>query len=120
MDKELASGSSPESGGEWLSVWMEIGDKCCPQGSVPGLILFDISINYIDNGIKCIFGKLVDDTKLCGMVNMPKGRDAIQEDLDRLEQLAQENHMRFNKPSGRSCTWIKATPTINTSCGRKG
>ena len=91
-----------------------------PRGSVLEQTLFSIFIDDIDNGIKCILGKLVDDTKLCGVVNMPKGRDAIQEDLDRLEQLAQENHMRFNKPSGRSCTWIKATPTINTSCGRKG
>lgn len=27
---ELAAGSSPESGGLWLHVWMEIGDDWCP------------------------------------------------------------------------------------------
>jgi len=91
-----------------------------PRGSVLEQTLFSIFIDDIDNGIKCILGKLVDDTKLCSVVNTPKGQDAIQEDLARLEQLGQENHMMFNKPSGRSCTWIKATPTINTSCGRKG
>ena len=30
MDKELAAGSSPESGGQWLDVWMEIGAEWCP------------------------------------------------------------------------------------------
>ena len=32
MDEELAAGSSPESGGQWLSVWMETGDEWCPPG----------------------------------------------------------------------------------------
>jgi len=32
MDEELAAGSCPESGGQWLNVWMEIGDEWCPTG----------------------------------------------------------------------------------------
>ena len=35
--------------------------------------------------------------KLCGVVDMPEGWGAIQKDLDRLEQRAQVNLMRFNK-----------------------
>jgi len=27
MNEELAAGSSPEIGGQWLSVWMEISDE---------------------------------------------------------------------------------------------
>jgi len=27
MDEELAAESSPESGGQWLNVWMEISDE---------------------------------------------------------------------------------------------
>jgi len=30
MDKELASGLSLESGGQWLDVWMGISDEWCP------------------------------------------------------------------------------------------
>ena len=32
MDKELAAELSPESGGQWLGVWMEISDELCPTG----------------------------------------------------------------------------------------
>jgi len=45
MDEELAVGSSPESGGEWLSMWVETGDEWCPQGLVLGLILLNIFIS---------------------------------------------------------------------------
>ena len=32
----MAKGSSPESGSEWCSVWLEIGDECCPTGVSAG------------------------------------------------------------------------------------
>ena len=68
-----------------------------PQGSVLGLVLFNIFISDINSGIKCTLGKFVNNTKLCGEVNTPEGWNAIQRNLDSLEQLAQENLMRFNK-----------------------
>jgi len=45
-------------------------------------------------GIECKLSKLVNDTKLCGAVNIP-GWDAIQRDLDRLQHWTQVNLMRF-------------------------
>ena len=77
MDEELAERLSPESGGQWLNIWMEI--------------------SYIDSGVKSTPINFVDDTKLWCKINTAEGWDAIQRDLDRFEQWGQENLMRFNK-----------------------
>jgi len=53
MDKELAAGSSPESGGQWLNVWEEISGEWCPLGLGAGAILFCIFISDIGSGVQC-------------------------------------------------------------------
>lgn len=56
----------------WRSVMSSV-----PQGTVLGLMIFNIIISDTDCGIKCTFRKFADDTKLCGVVNTLEGQDAI-------------------------------------------
>ena len=114
LNKEFAGWSHAESCSQVsMSKWRLVTSGI-PQGSVLGLVLFNILVGNIDGGIECTLSKFADHTRLSGAVNTLERRDAIQRDLDRLESWARANFMK------RSCIWARAISSTDTGWEENG
>lgn len=60
-------------------------------------MLLSIFVSDTGSGIDRTLSKFVDDTKVNGEVESSKGRDAIQNDLGRLEEWSSVNLRKFSK-----------------------
>jgi len=95
----------------------------CPSSitlRVSGPIICNIFISYTDSGIEYDLSKSADDIKLSGAADMLEGRNAIQRNLDRLEEWACVNLMKFNRFICKDLHLGQSDPKHQYSLGDEG
>jgi len=105
--------------GKELTGWLH-SKSGVRQGSVLGLVLFNIFVGGMDSGIQCTVSRFANDTKLCIAVDTPEGQeDAIQRDLDRLERWDSVNLMKFKKAKCKVLHMGQGNPKHKYRLGRE-
>ncbi|KAJ7411880.1 RNA-directed DNA polymerase from mobile element jockey-like protein [Willisornis vidua] len=82
---------------EWDNNRLVTCHKWVPQGSILGLVLFNIFISDLDAGLEGILSKFAEETKLGGVVDSLEGRKFLHRDFNKIEGWAITNHRKFNK-----------------------
>lgn len=98
-----------------MSKWRSVTSGI-PLGFIPGPILFNIFINVTYSGIEWTFSKIPDDTKLSDSVGL---LCSIQRDLDRLEEWAHANLMKFPKAKCKVLHLGKSNPQYQYRLGNE-
>ena len=68
-----------------------------PQGSILKPLLFNGFVNHLHVVLENVLSKFADDTKLGGAISSTEGGECLQRDVDKLENWACSNHMKYNK-----------------------
>ncbi|XP_058691655.1 triadin isoform X6 [Poecile atricapillus] len=101
-----------------MSKWRAVPSGV-PQGSVLGLVLFNIFIGDIDSGFQCTLSEFTDDTQVCDAVNTLEGRNNTQRDLVRFERWAQLILMKFSNAKCEVLHLVWGSPKSNFRLGRE-
>lgn len=86
---------------KWVVSTLE-SDSLCQNTFCICPVLFNIFIIYPDSGIDCILSNISEVTKLGKIVDLFKGRNSLQKDLDKLDSWVEFTLMTFN--TGKS--WV--------------
>ncbi|XP_039563240.1 triadin isoform X6 [Passer montanus] len=101
-----------------MSKWKAVPSGV-PQGSVLGLVLFNIFIGDMDSGFQCTLSEFTDDTQMCDVVNTLEGSNNTQRDLVRFERWAQVILMKFNNAKCEVLHLVWDSPKNNFRLGRE-
>ncbi|KAM4787236.1 triadin isoform 4-T4 [Cyanocitta cristata] len=101
-----------------MSKWKAVPSGV-PQGSVLGLVLFNIFVGDMDSEFQCTLNEFTDDTQVCDAVNMLEGRNNTQKDLVRLERWAQVILMKFNNAKCEVLHLVWGSPKNKLRLGRE-
>ncbi|XP_056343063.1 triadin isoform X5 [Oenanthe melanoleuca] len=101
-----------------MSKWKAV-PRGVPQGTVLGLVLFNILIGDMDSGFQCTLSEFTHDTQMCEAVNTLEGRNNTQRDLVRFERWAQVILMKFNNAKCEVLHLVWRSPKTNFRLGRE-